>query len=302
MEVRKLDKHHTFSIQQVSELTGLSKQVIRKWEDRYGIITPQRLENGYRVYSQFEVDLLKKTVQFIEEGFAIKQAAILAKKSLEESLEQTSQSEHSQLSVYDNYINLLEEYGFAGNDVMLMQTLQLVHLNHGMENCLNYVIVPFLKRIGDLWCEKKWGEYQEAISSSTVRDFLGSLRRTVILSPNAPLIVGSCLPFERHENPMHILLLQCMLKGYRTIMLGSAPAPNAIQSTVSMTNPQYVFLTGSTDAIMSDGGKAITELDEFAATMPNTTFYIGGAAIRNHSSTLQLKHLKEVHSITEIFR
>lgn len=35
----------TYSIQQVAEMTGLSKQAIRKWEDRYGIIIPQRLDN-----------------------------------------------------------------------------------------------------------------------------------------------------------------------------------------------------------------------------------------------------------------
>ena len=297
MEVRKLDKHHTFSIQQVSEITGLSKQVIRKWEDRYGIISPQRLDNGYRVYSQYEIDLLKKTVQFIDDGFAIKQAAILA----EQFLKQSNAQERIHDSSFDHYIDQLEQFGFVGNDVLLMHTLQQAYLKYGIEDCLNKVVVPFLIRVGELWCEKKWGEYQEAISSTTVRDFLAGIRRTVFLPPDAPLIVGSCLPFERHENPMHILLLQCMLRGYRTIMLGAAPAPNAIQSTVLMTKPKYVFLTGSTDAVLQDDGKSIKELDDFAALIPETKFYVGGAALKKHASSLKLKHLLEVHSLHEIF-
>ena len=299
MEVKKLDKHHTFSIQQVSEMTGLSKQVIRKWEDRYAIITPQRLENGYRVYSQFEVDLLRKTVEFIEQGYAIKQAATLAHESFMQSQEAVQKI--SQANPFAHYIAQLVEYGAAGDDVMLIQTLQQVHLTHGIDRCLNEVVVPFLRRVGDLWCEKKWGEYQEAISSSTVRDFLASLRRTIILPANAPLIVGSCLPFERHENPMHILLLRCMLKGYRTIMLGAAPAPTAIESTVLMTQPKYVFLTGSTDAIMQDDGEAIRVIDTFAAQYPHIEFYIGGAAIEKNAAQLKLKHLHEVHSLDNIF-
>ena len=61
-EVITLDKRLTYTIQQVAEMTGLSKQVIRKWEDRYSIIQPERLENGYRIYSSEEVALLKKVV------------------------------------------------------------------------------------------------------------------------------------------------------------------------------------------------------------------------------------------------
>ena len=59
----EMNKKLTYSIQQVAEMTGLSKQVIRKWEDRYGIITPQRLDNGYRIYSPEEVALLKKIIK-----------------------------------------------------------------------------------------------------------------------------------------------------------------------------------------------------------------------------------------------
>ena len=299
MEVKKLDKHRTFSIQQVSEITGLSKQVIRKWEDRYGIIHPQRLENGYRVYTQFEVDLLKKTVEFIEQGYAIKQAATLANDFLQQTAQQLD-NDPSPSNEFDHYINLLETYGETGNDVMLTHTLQQVYLTHGIDNCLQRVVVPFLHRVGELWCEKKWGEYQEAISSSTVRDFLTSLRRSIFLPKDAPLIVGSCLPFERHENPMHILLLQCMLKGYRTMMLGAAPASTAIESTVLMSKPKYVLLTGSTNAIMCDEGKSILALDQFAKEHPEIEFYIGGSAIAIAAPTLNLQHLKIAHSLDHI--
>ena len=293
-----LDKHYTFSIQQVSELTGLSKQVIRKWEDRYAIIQPKRLENGYRAYSQSEIDLLNKTVAFVDQGYAIKQAAALANEAIhQESLNIQSLPK----SEFDHYIKQLEDFGAIGDDVQLIRTLQQVHLTYGIESCLQNVVIPFLKRIGDLWCDQTWGEFQEAISSSTVRDFLAGLRRTITVPSNAPVIVGSCLPFERHENPMHILLLRCMLKGYRTIMLGAAPAPTAIQSTVLMTNPNYVLLTGSTDVILNNGSEAILALDKFASEHPTTKFFVGGAAIEQAWPQLALQHMHLAQSIDDIF-
>ena len=64
----------TYSIQQVSDITGLSKQVIRKWEDRYQIIHPQRLDNGYRMYTEQEVQTLIQLTAFTNSGMTIKQA------------------------------------------------------------------------------------------------------------------------------------------------------------------------------------------------------------------------------------
>lgn len=71
----------TYSIQQISELTGLSKQLIRKWEDRYQIIQPQRLANGYRVYTHNELQVLTTINELINTGFSVSQAVEHYKKS-----------------------------------------------------------------------------------------------------------------------------------------------------------------------------------------------------------------------------
>ena len=73
------DENGLFAIQQVADITGLSKQVIRKWEERYGIIQPKRLDNGYRVYSQEDVKTLLKIKLLSEQGHSLKQAALLVK-------------------------------------------------------------------------------------------------------------------------------------------------------------------------------------------------------------------------------
>ena len=111
-----------------------------------------------------------------------------------------------------------------------MNLLQQAHHTLGVDKLIQLVVVPYLSRIGELWCERTWGEYQEAIASQTVRDFLANLRREMYVPESAPLIVGSCLPGEYHEIPMHILLVQCALKGYRTMMLGQSPAPKAMDN------------------------------------------------------------------------
>ncbi len=94
-----------YTIQQVSELTGLSKQVIRKWEERYGIIQPKRLDNGYRVYSHEEVALLLKMKELTDKGKTIKQAiSIMNQENDEPTIQQLieGQEEPQQLQ-YANH-------------------------------------------------------------------------------------------------------------------------------------------------------------------------------------------------------
>ncbi|WP_431028868.1 MerR family transcriptional regulator [Lysinibacillus sp. LZ02] len=292
-----MNKKRTYSIQQVAEMTGLSKQVIRKWEDRYGIITPERLDNGYRIYNEAEVARLQQIIVLTEAGHSVKQAAMLVQQEEEEQVEQP-EVPTDQITYF---LFALEEAGKLADDQKILHLLEQAHHLFGIEVLLQQIITPFLRRIGELWCEKKWGEYQEAVSSQTIRDFLANLRRRFHVPEHAPLVVGSCLPKERHEIPIHILLIQCMLRGYRTLMLGPAPAPTAIESTVRLTNPSIVLLTASTQAVWEDEGQAIRAIDAFAKTVPHIKFFIGGAGIQNTPPHFQLEAIQEAHSLQDIF-
>ncbi|KPV42398.1 MerR family transcriptional regulator [Alicyclobacillus ferrooxydans] len=63
-----------YRIKQVAEQTGLSEQLIRKWEQRYGAVQPRRLDNGYRMYSAADVDRLLAIKQIVDSGTSVSQA------------------------------------------------------------------------------------------------------------------------------------------------------------------------------------------------------------------------------------
>lgn len=292
-----MNRKLTYSIQQVAEMTGLSKQVIRKWEDRYGIITPERMDNGYRIYSQEEVALLQKIVALTEAGHSIKQAAALVQ---QEPVEQEEVRElPTDRILY--FLSALEDAGKLADDRKVLYLLEQAHHQFGIEAAIHQVVLPFLQRIGELWCDKEWGECQEAVSSQTIRDFLANVRRHFHVPESAPLVVGSCLPNERHEIPIQILLVQCMLRGYRTLMLGPAPAPTSIESTVHLTNPDIVLLSATTEAAWEDGGKGILAIDAFAKTVPHVKFFLGGAGVKKKMKEFKLEAIQEAHSLGEVF-
>ncbi len=69
-----------FSISQVAEMTGFTPSVLRVWEVRYNWPRSHRSDNGYRVYTELDVDEIKKVrlamdqtgmavSHFIKDGF-----------------------------------------------------------------------------------------------------------------------------------------------------------------------------------------------------------------------------------------
>lgn len=285
-----------YSIQQVSDMTGVSKQLIRKWEDRYDLVHPQRLDNGYRMYSLYEVNIIKAVTKLIEQGNSVKQAATIIKNETFDLLD-FLQQEPPKENVIDTILQNLEMAGSVADDKRILYLLQQAHHTLGVQQLVDCIVVPYLRKIGELWCDQSWGEYQEAIASQTVRDFLANLRREMYVSEKAPFIVGSCLPGEFHEIPMHILLVQCSLKGYQTIMLGQSPAPKAIESIVKLKKPQYVLLTASTYEPFKNGYQHLKELDEFAATVPDVRFCLGGAGAADAAEHITLKNIEFLHTI-----
>ena len=63
-----------YRIKQVAEKTGLSEQLIRKWEQRYGAVEPRRLGNGYRMYNPEDVNRLLSIKRIVDSGASVSQA------------------------------------------------------------------------------------------------------------------------------------------------------------------------------------------------------------------------------------
>ena len=59
------------AIKDVAERTGLAAGTIRMWEQRYGFPEPERTPSGYRVYSDDDVELLRRVVAFRERGLSV---------------------------------------------------------------------------------------------------------------------------------------------------------------------------------------------------------------------------------------
>ncbi|WP_246945019.1 MerR family transcriptional regulator [Bacillus pinisoli] len=292
----------SYFIQQVSEITGLSKLVIRKWEERYQIVIPKRLDNGYRVYTEADVNKILTVKSLTEQGYSVKQAAFLVDKNETEpepTPEAPIRQTKSQPQATNEYVRELLKEATSCHEAGMNYILQKAYHEKGLEYFIHSVAIPFLVEMGNRWKTGVWQEYQEAIASMTLRDFLIELRRNFMVRKEAPTLLGACLPHEKHEIPVMLILLQAMVKGWKTVLIGASPAQNSIENTVQKLLPDRVILSATTTTPFEQVPSLLLELDQFAGTCKNTDFYLGGPGAVEYmsKSNIKLEFIKLTRSL-----
>jgi len=84
------DETATLKIGAVARLTGVSVHTLRKWQDRYAAVEPQRTEGGERVYTRTDLRRLSYIKRLSDAGMSLREIAKMTLDELEGAWEQTS--------------------------------------------------------------------------------------------------------------------------------------------------------------------------------------------------------------------
>lgn len=86
-----------FNTKAVVQQTGVPAPTLRAWERRYALLSPERANNAYRLYSARDIALIRWLKGRIDSGMAISQAVALYR-HLQDEYQQRRLSLHSQYS------------------------------------------------------------------------------------------------------------------------------------------------------------------------------------------------------------
>ncbi len=312
-----------FQIKQVSQQTGLSAQLIRKWEQRYKAVNPRRLNNRYREYSASDVERLKSIKRLVDDGISVRRAVDLVREReshaparvdghpsaapyTTEMLSESGTMRADGNELMDESLAKLIEAGERGWVSMIDEALSLSFAEYGLSVVIDTLILPFLRNIGELWESGRWSEDQEHLSSLATRDFIVRRMRDLPDPPShAPTLLCSCIPGERHDIMLNIAMLEARRFGWFTLFLGPDPAPNALFSAVHRLQPNVVLLSVSTNHTSPQTpprDKWFRELDVFATHRPDTRFLIGGPQPIVESYLTDLYHVHAVYHLASFYR
>lgn len=206
-----------FNITAVERDTGLSKDLLRMWERRYGFPKPERDANGERVYAFAEVERLRLIKRLIDKGF--RPGKLLA--ATDEALLSLAADGNNTSPAHEDFdasplIELLAE----GNLTSLRASLQQALMRQGLQNFVLDTAHPLTIAVGEAWIRGHIRVHEEHAYTEVLKSVL---RQAMAGLPSGgyPTLLLTTVPEEEHS--LGLLMAEALftLEGARCISLGT---------------------------------------------------------------------------------
>jgi DNA-binding transcriptional MerR regulator/methylmalonyl-CoA mutase cobalamin-binding subunit len=218
---------YKYPIKVVSQMTGLSVFVIRAWEKRYNVVTPERTETNRRLYSENDIEKLKLLNNAVNLGHNIGGIANLTIGELQSIIEHkpatsttTSELSKEQFSDTESILRSSVEAVKSYEGKKLSTILLKASSQMSQPQLIENLIIPLVYEIGDLWHEGDIRVANEHLASAVIRSFLANLIEQHIPSQNAPIIISATPRGQDHELGALIAGVTAASVGYKVIYLG----------------------------------------------------------------------------------
>jgi DNA-binding transcriptional MerR regulator len=198
------------SIGDICSETGLSPDVVRVWERRYGFPVPVRLSSGHRRYRQEDLYRLRLMAEALVQGHRPSLVAKAGEAALKRLL----------IPMEVPQVEALFE-AVTAMDTDRMRRLLRESLDHlGLKPFLQQVIARLLDRVGMAWAEGSIGIQQEHMVTEVLEDLLRELRLEFRTTPGRGCVLLCTLRGERHRLGLLMAALAYAAQGTRTELLG----------------------------------------------------------------------------------
>ena len=250
-------------IGELSRRSGVSPELLRAWERRYGLLEPTRSAGGLRLYSAADLDRVRAMQQHLAEGLAAAEAAALAAAAEPRADQAVAFSPAAARRDLDVSLSAFDE---ARAHAVLDELLSTATL----DSILSDVLIPFLRELGKRWERGEITVAQEHFASSVLRGRLLGLARGWNRGIG-PRVLLSCAPGEQHDLGLVAFGLALRARGFRILYLGADTPIESVAQTARAAHPHAVVVS----AVSAERFKEIAgALRELAAEYP---VYLGGA-------------------------
>ena len=208
-------------IHRVAKLTGLSKDVIRVWERRFGILKPTRGANRYRNYSDEDVALLRFLKEQLDAGGSIGE---LAKLGREELLGRARASAPRTSFVDNTFSRLLRELLSTLNPfdrVIFEKRLNGAVAVVPFEEALHGILLPLQEQVGQLWHENHIDVAIEHYVTKQIQQKIFSAMNQLPVAEFGAKVVVAGPPGEEHDIAALTVAYRCRVRGCRVYYLGA---------------------------------------------------------------------------------
>ncbi len=268
---------HPISV--VAERTGLSPDVLRVWERRYAVVTPERDEAGRRLYSDADIERLRLLSQATSSGRSIGQLLELDAAELEALVRADEAArwqparpapDAGEAGYVERAFACTHTFDAAGLEAELARGAARV----GAARFIEGIVAPLFRRIGDAWHAGEVGIAQEHMATAVAHVVLDRVRTSLPVDADAPVLLVATPAGERHEIGALLAAGAAALEGWRVTYLGADLPAREIATAALDAGARAVALSS---IYPTDRAALAAELRTLRDALPaRITLYVGG--------------------------
>jgi methanogenic corrinoid protein MtbC1 len=287
-----------YSIAAVEREVGLSKDVLRVWERRYGFPLPSRDAHGERLYSPDQVVRLRLVKRLMDGGHRPGRLLALPMAALQSLAEgpalgtaKAAQAAPSgpSVAVDPELLAFIGRHDAPG----LAQALQQGLAQLGLIGFVLDIIAPLAVQVGEEWARGRMEVFEEHLFTEVA---VRLLRQAIAAVPprNGPVVLLTTVPGEPHGLGLLMVESLLTLQGARCINLGTQLPLLDITRAAKAYRADVVGLSFSSAC----NGRRIPEVLEQlrSALDPAVQLWAGGDAMRR---VPQVPGVKPIVSLQE---
>jgi DNA-binding transcriptional MerR regulator/methylmalonyl-CoA mutase cobalamin-binding subunit len=210
-----------FNIAAVERDTGLSKDVLRMWERRYGFPSPQRDAHGERSYPVDQVERLRTIKRLMDQGHrpgkligaSTEELATLAPRRA--ALPAATNS--SAREALDDLLALIRQHDAN----RFLHAMQQRLAREGLLRFVHDTVAPLTRLVGEAWERGQFEIYEEHLFSELTKRLLRQAIATLPIGQRQARILLTSVPDEPHILGLLMVEAVLSLEGAQCIPLGT---------------------------------------------------------------------------------
>jgi MerR family transcriptional regulator, light-induced transcriptional regulator len=272
------DARHPIAV--VAERTGLSQDVLRVWERRYGAVHPARGPGGQRLYRDSDVERLRLLTAATRAGRSISQVAGLSLDEIATLVDEDAAARRETRVAAESpdpgqQVEVALALTRALDATQLDATLRRAAAVMGISVFLESVVVPLLRRVGTEWHAGRLTPAQEHLASSIVYDIITETMRSLTQkSGGAPLLVAT-LSGERHSIGAALVGVAAAVENWKVIYLGADLPPEEIAAAAATAGVRVVAISV---VYVDDSARVLADVRSLRTRLPASVTLIAGGA------------------------
>ncbi len=287
-----------FNIAAVERDTGLSKDVLRVWERRYGFPQPERDSHGERVYSPAQVDRLRLIKRLMDQGY---RPGKLIAAPLEELLalppKRGGQPRETAPCVQQEELQGLLEHIHRHDATGFQQAMQQRLAREGLQRFVQDTIAPLTYLVGEAWEQGRIEVFEEHLFTELTKRLI---RQSIANLPgrhDRPRIILTSVPEELHVLGLLMVEALLTLEGTDCVPLGTQMPLTEISRAASAHQADIVALSFS----IAFPSRQIPELLQQLRQLlpPQTEIWAGGAGVKRLESQAGVTFIHTLESVLD---